>query len=103
VYAVVRMGGKQYRVTESDLIRVEKLDGRAGDSVELTDVLVVVDGEDIKIGAPRVEGAKVTATVVRQGKAKKIHGLTYNPANRTQRHYGHRQLLTELRIEKIEA
>jgi large subunit ribosomal protein L21 len=101
VYAVVRTGGKQYRVAEADLIRVEKLEGAPGDSVELTDVLMVVDGDEVKIGTPVVDGARVTATVVRQTKGRKIDGLTYEKTKRHRRRFGHRQLLTELRIEKI--
>ena len=101
VYAVVKSGGKQYKVAASDVIRVEKLDAAPGETVELTDVLMVSDGDKLTIGTPLVAGAKVTATVVAQGKGRKIHALTYKHQKRVQRHYGHRQLHTELRIQEI--
>ena len=103
MYAVIRTGGKQYKVAPSDVIRVEKLDAAPGDSVGLADVLMVSDGDKVTIGTPLVEGAKVTATVLAQGKGPKIHALTYRHQKRTQRHFGHRQELTELRIDEIKA
>ena len=102
MYAVVKTGGKQYKVAESDVIRVEKLDLEPGATVDLTEVLMVADGSKVKIGTPVVAGAKVTATVLAQVKAKKIHGFTYTK-ERTQTHYGHRQKLTSIRIDKIQA
>jgi large subunit ribosomal protein L21 len=100
MYAVIRAGGKQYRVSEKDTLIVEKLDGEVGDSITLGDVLFL-GGDAPKIGAPTVSGASVTATIVRQGKGKKIHGLTYIKVKGHQRHYGHRQFETHLRIDSI--
>ena len=100
MYAVIRTGGKQYRVQENDTLDVEKLGGEVGDSITISDVLFV-GGENAKFGSPTVAGASVTTTIVRQGKGKKIHGLTYIKVKQHQRHYGHRQELTTLRIESI--
>jgi len=102
VYAIIRTGGKQYRVTEKSVLTVEKLDVNEGDSVELTDVLLLADGDNVRVGAPLVSGAKVVATVLETAKGKKIHGYTYKPTKNIQRHYGHRQWHTRLRIMSIE-
>ncbi len=72
MYAIVRTGGKQYQVASGDQVRVEKLEGSIGDSVDLKDVLMVVDGEDVKIGQPVLENAKVTAIIAEQGRGKPI-------------------------------
>jgi large subunit ribosomal protein L21 len=103
MYAIVRTGGKQYQVAQGDQLRVETLAGAVGETVELSDVLLVADGEDIKIGQPQVEGAKVTATIVEQGKAKKV--LVYKKKRRKgyEVKNGHRQQYTALRIEGISA
>jgi large subunit ribosomal protein L21 len=100
MYAVIRTGGKQYRVQEKDTIVVEKLAGEVGETVTISDVLAL-GGDAPKFGTPTVEGAAVTATVVGQGKGKKIHGFTYVKVKGQQRHYGHRQEQTTLRIESI--
>ncbi len=102
MYAVIRTGGKQYRVTEKDTVVVEKLDGDVGATVTIDDVLFV-GGDAPKVGSPTVSGASVTATIVRQGKGKKVHGLTYIKVKGHQRHYGHRQQQTTLRIDAIAA
>ena len=102
MYAVIRTGGKQYRIQENDTIAVEKLPGGVGEAVTLGEVLFL-GGDSPKFGAPLVEGAKVTGTIVRQGKGKKIHGHTYIKVKNHQRHYGHRQHVTHVRIDKIEA
>ena len=103
MYAIVRTGGKQYQVAQGDQLRVETLAGAVGETVELSDVLLVADGEDVKIGQPQVEGAKVTATIVEQGKAKKV--LVYKKKRRKgyEVKNGHRQQYTALRIEGISA
>ncbi len=103
MYAIVRTGGKQYQVAQGDQLRVETLAGDVGETVELDDVLLVADGEDVKIGQPQVEGAKVTATIVEQGKAKKV--LVYKKKRRKgyEVKNGHRQQYTALRIEGISA
>jgi len=102
VYAIMRTGGKQYRVAENSVLAVEKLDREPGDTVEITDVLLVADGDTVKVGAPNVEGAKVTATVIETVKGRKINGFTYKPTKRVQRHYGHRQWQTRLKVDRIE-
>jgi large subunit ribosomal protein L21 len=102
VYAIIRTGGKQYRVTEKSVVTVEKLDANEGDSVELTDVLLFADGDNVKVGAPLVSGAKVVATVLETAKGKKIHGYTFKPKKNVQRHYGHRQWHTRLLIKSIQ-
>ena len=103
MYAIVRTGGKQYQVAQGDQLRVETLAGNVGETVELDDILLVADGEDVKIGQPQVEGAKVTATIMEQGKAKKV--LVYKKKRRKgyEVKNGHRQQYTALRIEGISA
>ena len=102
MYAVIRAGGRQYRVQEKDTIEVNRLAGEPGESITLGEVLFL-GGDSPRFGAPLVEGAKVTGTILRQGKGKKIHGLTYIKVKNHQRHYGHRQHITHVRIDKIEA
>ena len=102
MYAIVRSGGKQYRVEESRVVTVDKLDGAAGDSITLGDVLFV-SGDAPKIGNPIVDGAAVKATIVDQVKGKKIDGFTYKAKKNVHRHWGHRQQLTRVCIESISA
>lgn len=100
MYAIIRTGGKQYQVAPGEHVRVEKLGGEVGDTVELADVLMVADGADVKIGQPVVEGAKVTAQIVEQGKAKKV--LVFKMKNKGYKvKRGHRQLFTALEIKEI--
>lgn len=103
MYAVVKTGGKQYKVQEGDVIFVEKLDVDAESIVELTEVLAVENDGDLKIGTPIVEGAKVTAKVLKQGKGKKVVVFKYRPKLDYRKKNGHRQPYTQLQIEKIEA
>ncbi|GAA0084243.1 MULTISPECIES: 50S ribosomal protein L21 [Clostridium] len=103
MYAVLSTGGKQYRVQEGDVIFVEKLDAEVDSTVELTEVLAVSNGEALKVGTPVVEGAKVVAKVVAQGKAKKITVFKYKAKKDYRKKTGHRQPYTKLVIEKIEA
>ena len=103
MYAIVKTGGKQYKVAEGDTIVVEKLPGEAEDSVELTEVLMVGGDGDVRVGAPTLDGVKVFAKVVGQGRGKKINGFTYKPKKNIHRRYGHRQYETTLQIERIEA
>ena len=100
-YAVVRTGGKQYRVSPGDLVRVEALDGEPGSTVELSEVLLAATGGSVRIGTPLVEGAKVTAKVVEQGKAKKILVFKMKRRKNERRKRGHRQLVTTLRVLEI--
>ncbi len=101
MYAVIETGGKQYRVEANDTIYVEKLEANEGEVITLDKVLVL-GGESLKVGAPYVEGAKVTAKVVKNGKGKKIHVFTYRSKKGSKRALGHRQPYTKLVVEAIE-
>lgn len=103
MYAVITTGGKQYRVQEGDVLFVEKLDAEVEATVELTEVLAVAKDGEIKVGTPVVEGAKVVAKVLAQGKAKKVVVFKFKPKKDYRRKNGHRQPYTKLVIEKIEA
>lgn len=102
MYAIVKTGGKQYRVAAGNTITVEKLDGEPEATVELTDVLMVSGDNGLQVGTPTVAGAKVIATIVAHGKGRKINGFTYKPKKNIHRRYGHRQSQTRLRIDSIE-
>jgi len=101
--AVIKTGGKQYKVKQGDKIKVEKLDAKKDDSIDFGDVLLVADkdGKDVKVGAPIVSGAKVKAKVLRQDRAKKIDVIKYKRKVRYRKKTGHRQDFTEVQIEKI--
>ena len=99
--AIIVTGGKQYNVSEGDTLFIEKLDVNAGDSVVFDQVLAIVDGENTKFGAPVVEGAKVDATVVKNGKGKKIRIFKYTPKKGYRKRQGHRQPYTKVEIGKI--
>jgi len=100
-YAIIRTGGKQYQVSAGTLVRVEKLVGNVGDTIELNDVLAVFDGSTSKIGQPTVEGAVVTARIVEQDKAKKILVFKKKRRKGYRVKRGHRQLFTALEISGI--
>ena len=99
--AIIVTGGKQYNVSEGDTLFIEKLDVNAGDSVVFDQVLAIVDGENSKFGTPAMEGAKVEAKVVRNGKGTKITVLKYRPKKGSASKKGHRQPYTAVQIEKI--
>lgn len=99
--AIIVTGGKQYNVSEGDTLFIEKLDVNAGDSVVFDQVLAIVDGENTKFGTPVVEGAKVDATVVKNGKGKKIRIFKYTPKKGYRKRQGHRQPYTKVEIGKI--
>jgi large subunit ribosomal protein L21 len=101
MYAIIRTGGKQYQVSTGERLRVEKIDGNVGDSVELSEVLVVGDGDDLKIGQPTLEGAKVIARIVEQGKARKVLVFKKKRRKGYRVKRGHRQLFTALEIGEI--
>ncbi len=103
--AVIRTGGKQYKVKQSDTVKVEKLDAEKDASVEFNEVLLVgdEDGKNLKVGAPLITGAKVAAIVLAQGRAKKIDVIKYKRKIRYRKKYGHRQAFTQVKIEKITA
>ena len=102
VYAVVRSGGKQYRVEEGSVLTVDKLAGNAGDTVTLGEILFVADGEAVKAGKAALKGAKITAEIVGHTKGPKIEVLRYKNKTRQRKTRGHRQDETTLRIKKIE-
>lgn len=101
--AVIKTGGKQYRVSEGDVVRVEKLPGEVGTSVEIDTVLAVGEGEGIKIGAPNIEGAKVIAQIVEQGKDKKVLIFKKRRRKGYTKKQGHRQPFTSIKIQEIKA
>ena len=103
MYAVIRTGGKQYRVAAGDILEVEKLDGNVGDSITLDDVLMVVSDDAVTIGQPQVEGASVTAKITGQHRGEKIRVFRYSPKKRIRVRRGHRQYLTRLQIESVQA
>ncbi|MFN3331922.1 MAG: 50S ribosomal protein L21 [Caldilinea sp.] len=103
MYAVIRTGGKQYRVAAGDTVEVEKLDGAVGDSITLSDVLLVAAGDTVKVGAPVVDGASVSAKITGQYRGNKILVFRYRPKKRIRVRKGHRQYLTRLQIESINA
>lgn len=103
MYAVIETGGKQYKVTEGETIFVEKLTADEGAEVVFDKVLVAGEGAAVKVGAPTIDGAKVTAKVAKNGKSKKITVFTYKPKKNEKRKMGHRQPYTKVEIVKIEA
>jgi large subunit ribosomal protein L21 len=103
MYAVVQTGGKQYRVSEGDTIKVEKLGAEEGASVELDKVLLVSDGDNVKVGAPYVDGGKVTATVKSHGRGNKVMIVKFKRRKHHLKRQGHRQWYTELQVTGINA
>lgn len=100
MFAVIKTGGKQYVVTPNQKLKVEKLE-TTGDKVEFAEVLLIADGANITVGKPTIAGAKVTAKLLSQGKAKKINVIKYKSKSRYQVKKGHRQPYTEVLIEDI--
>lgn len=103
MYAVIQTGGKQYKVVPGDQIQVEKLSGQVGQEVFFDKVLLASNGEEIKVGKPYVEGTKVVGRIVRQGKTRKIIVFKYKRRKNYKRKKGHRQPISLVKIEKIEA
>lgn len=101
MYAVIETGGKQYRVAEQDRLTVEKIDAKAGSTVEISKVLLVADGDKVTVGKPTVAGAKVTAKVVSQQRGRKLRIAKFVRRGGYFNRMGHRQELTTLTIEKI--
>lgn len=100
---IVKTGGKQYVASKGDVIIVDKLEGDAGTSVELTEVVAVVDGDKTVVGSPFIKGAKVVAEIVRQGKAKKINAFNYKPKKNERKRWGHRQPETHIKVTEVVA
>jgi large subunit ribosomal protein L21 len=102
MYAIIKTGGKQYRVQSGEQVRVEALSADVGTSVSLEEVLLVGSGDSVKVGAPLVSGAKVKATVVSQGRGDKVKIFKLRRRKHYQKSQGHRQSYTELRIDEIQ-
>ncbi|MGB1108905.1 MAG: 50S ribosomal protein L21 [Gammaproteobacteria bacterium] len=103
MFAVIKTGGKQYRVSEGDKLRIEKLDVEEGADVEFDQVLMVGEGDNVTVGAPIIEGGKVTAKVASQGRAKKVEIIKFRRRKHHMKRQGHRQSYTEVEITGISA
>ena len=101
MYAVVKTGGKQYRVAQGDKLKVEKLEGNEGDSITLDQVLMVADGDKLTVGTPLIKGGTVSATIKSQGRHDKIEVVKFRRRKHFQKRTGHRQYYTELEITGI--
>lgn len=101
MFAIVKTGGKQYRVAPGDILRVERLPGERGDEILLDEVLLVADGDTIQVGQPLVEGARVVGEILRQGRAKKIIVFKKKRRKKYRRKQGHRQLYTAFQVREI--
>ena len=101
MYAVVKSGGKQYKVQEGDICRVEKLSGDVGAEITFEDVLLFSDGENVQVGTPRLDNVTVKGTVVEQGQARKIIVFKYKRRKRYRRKQGHRQQYTAVKVDSI--
>lgn len=103
MYAVIKTGGKQYRVSEGDEIFIEKLDAEVDSKVEFNDVVAVSKDDKMVVGTPFVDGCKVVAKVIKNGRGKKIQVMTYRPKKDSKRKLGHRQAYSKVVIEAINA
>ncbi len=103
MYAVIESGGKQHRVVEGETLKLEKIEAATGDTIEFDRVLMVGGGDTVKIGTPVVEGGKVTAEVVTQGRHKKVKIVKFNRRKHYRKETGHRQWFTEVKITGISA
>jgi large subunit ribosomal protein L21 len=103
MYAVIETGGKQYRVAEGDKVRVEKLDAEAGTSIDIAKVLMIADGDQIRLGKPFIDGTMVTAEVTAHGRHDKVKIIKFRRRKHHMKRQGHRQWFTELKITGITA
>ena len=103
MYAVIKSGGKQHRVVEGETLRLEKLDVATGDNIDFEEVLMVGEGAEVKIGAPLVDGGKVTAEVVSHGRGDKVNIIKFRRRKHSRTQQGHRQWYTEVKITGINA
>ncbi|MCG6659476.1 50S ribosomal protein L21 [Halomonas campisalis] len=103
MYAVIKSGGKQYRVEEGQTLKLEKLELPTGETVAFDEVLLVADGDDVKVGAPLVDGAKVSAEIVSHGRGEKIRIIKFRRRKHSMKRQGHRQWFTEVKITGISA
>ena len=101
MYAVFKTGGKQYRVSEGETLKIEKLEVELGKKITFNEVLMIADGENVQVGSPLVEKATVEAKVISQGKGKKVNILKFKRRKHSMKQQGHRQLFTEIQIGKI--
>jgi len=101
MYAVIKSGGKQHRVVEGETLRLEKIEAATGDTIQFDEVLLVGEGDSVKIGAPLVSGAKVSAEIVGHGRGEKIHIIKFKRRKHHLKRAGHRQWYTEVRITGI--
>ncbi len=102
MYAIIKTGGKQYRVSEGQVVRVEKLPHAVGEQVSFEDVMLLVNGEESRVGAPLIQGVRVNAEVVNQDRAKKINILKFKRRKHHMKRQGHRQYYTAVKITQIE-
>ncbi|MEM9101795.1 MAG: 50S ribosomal protein L21 [Pseudomonadota bacterium] len=102
MYAVIQSGGKQHRVKEGETLKLEKIEAETGATIELDKVLMVAEGENYAIGTPYVEGAKVTAEIIRHDRAKKVKIIKFRRRKHYKRQAGHRQWFTEVKITAID-
>jgi|TARA_B110000046_G_scaffold166260_1_gene183043 large subunit ribosomal protein L21 len=103
MYAVIKSGGKQYKVEKGDKLKVEKIDAEAGKDISIDDVLMLVDGENVTVGTPLIKGAKVSAKVESHGRGPKIKIIKFRRRKHHRKQMGHRQAYTELSITEIAA
>lgn len=99
--AIIKTGGKQYKIKVGDKIKIEKIVGEEGDQIFFDEVLLVGDDKDVKVGTPTVKGAKVEATILKTAKQKKVVGIKFKAKKRYKVKFGHRQTMTEVKITKI--
>ncbi len=99
--AIIKTGGKQYKVAEGDKIKVEKIEGEDGAKITFSEVLFIGDEKDAKLGAPFIDGAKVEAVIVKQGRHDKVWGIKHKAKKRYKVKFGHKQMFTEVEITKI--
>lgn len=99
--AIIKTGGKQYKVKKGDKIKIEKIEGKEGKAISFSDVLFLGDDKGVKVGNPKIKGAKVEAKIIKQGKGKKVLGIKHKAKKRYKIKFGHRQLFTEIEITKV--
>ena len=99
--AIIKTGGKQYKVQKGDRIKIEKIEGEDGSKISFSDVLLLGDEKEVKVGNPAVKGAKVEGKILQQGRSKKVWGIKHKAKKRYKVKFGHRQMFTEVEITKI--
>lgn len=99
--AIIKTGGKQYKVKKGDKIKIEKIEGKEGKAISFSDVLFLGNDKSVKVGNPKIKGTKVEAKIIKQGKGKKVFGIKHKAKKRYKIKFGHRQLFTEIEITKV--